>query len=82
MLRINPAVLDQIASQNGWMHERGRLAGTLNATMMAEHLHVSVSTVTRAYDKGALGTVMLAKLALLTGWSLDAIATVDADMAA
>ncbi|EYT61661.1 hypothetical protein [Microbacterium sp. UCD-TDU] len=81
MLRISPVVLERIASENGWMHERGRLKGTLNATAMAEHLQVAVSTVTRAYDTGALGTVLLSKLALLTGWSLDVLATVEAEAA-
>ena len=62
MLRIEPEVLNQIAADRGWMHETGRLSGTLNATLMAQNLGVSVSTITRAYDTGALGVTLLTKL--------------------
>lgn len=77
MLRIKPAVLERLATENGWMHEKGRLAGTLNATVMAEHLGVSVSTVTRAYDTGALGVTLLTRLKLASGWTLDEIVSVE-----
>lgn len=75
MLRIEPAVLNQIAEERGWVHERGRLSGTINATAMAKSLGVSVSTVTRAYDTGSLGVVLLTRLQQVTGWSLDKLAS-------
>ncbi|MFJ4173339.1 hypothetical protein [Microbacterium sp. NPDC089696] len=81
MLRIEPQVLSQIAAERGWMHTSGRLAGTLNATAMAQQLKVSVSTVTRAYDTGAVGVTLLSKLKLCSGWSLDDIVTVSEDAA-
>lgn len=77
MLRIEPAVLNRIAADNGWTHARGRLAGTINATAMAKALGVSVSTITRAYDTGSLGVVLLGRLQQATGWSLDRIATIS-----
>ncbi|WP_136057298.1 hypothetical protein [Microbacterium sp. K24] len=76
MLRIEPEVLCRLAAERGWMHKTGRLAGTLNATAMAQQLGVSVSTVTRAYDTGAVGVVLLGKLKLVSGWSLDDLVSV------
>lgn len=71
MLRIEPEVLCKLAAERGWLHASGRLAGTPNATLMAERLGVSVSTITRAYDTGSIGTTLLAKLKVASGWPLD-----------
>lgn len=76
MLRIEPQVLNKLATENGWIHETGRLAGTLNATLMAQHLGVSVSTITRAYDCGVVGVTLLTKLKLASGWPLDDLVSV------
>lgn len=78
MLQIEPQVLTSLAVEKGWMHETGRLAGTLNATAMAQSLGVSVSTVTRAYDTGAVGVTLLSKLKVASGWALDDLVKVAA----
>ncbi|WP_345750076.1 hypothetical protein [Microbacterium rhizophilus] len=76
MLKITPQTLERVAREYGWMHQSGRLDGTLNATKMARGLGVAVSSVTRAYDTGVIGETLLTRIALKTGWSLDSIVTV------
>jgi hypothetical protein len=72
-LYINPAVMTEIARANGWLHTSGRLAGTINTSQMAEGLDVAKTTVSRAYDGGGAGTVLIEKLAEVSGLSLDTI---------
>jgi hypothetical protein len=71
MLIINPAALTDIAKANGWLHETGRLKGTINASQMAIALGVAKTTLTRAYDGGGAGTQLLTRLQDLSGLSLD-----------
>lgn len=59
MLQLNRAKLTEIAADNGWVHQSGRLAGTINARAMANAIGVSTSTITRAYDEGAGGFKLL-----------------------
>ncbi|MBW1639285.1 hypothetical protein G3H63_09400 [Microbacterium resistens] len=73
MLHINPVAMVDIAREHGWLHESGRLAGTINAAQMALGLGVAKTTVTRAYDGGAAGIVLLEKLQDLSGLPLDAL---------
>ncbi|WP_156316511.1 hypothetical protein [Leucobacter japonicus] len=65
----------EIAAQEGWIHDNGRLAGTINARRMAAGLGVSVSTITRAYDEGATGLLLLEKLHDISGLPLDSLVT-------
>jgi hypothetical protein len=71
MLVINHQALREIAEKNGWLHDSGRLRGTINTTQMAKSLSVSVTTVIRAYDDGATGLKLLEKLSDISGKSLD-----------
>jgi len=71
MLRVSPDALIQIATANGWIHDSGRLAGTINTTKMANGLGVSVTTVIRAYDEGSTGLRFLEKLQESSGMPLD-----------
>lgn len=73
MLKIDPVTLTDIAEKNGWLHETGRLAGTINASLMADGLGVAKTTITRAYISGATGIVLLEKLQDLSGLPLDTI---------
>lgn len=71
MLKVNPEALVEIATARGWVHDSGRLAGTINTTRMATGLDVSVTTVIRAYDEGATGLRFLEKLQDASGMPLD-----------
>lgn len=77
MLQINPQTLESIAAKNGWLHERGRLKGSLNASAMAEALGVAKSTVTRAYDGAPAGAILIERLQSMSGLSLDLIVSVS-----
>jgi hypothetical protein len=72
MLAIRPAELTEVARKNGWLHTRGRLKDTINASRMATGLGVDKSTVSRIYDGGPAGVVFLEKL-ISVGASLDAL---------
>lgn len=71
MLKISPEALVEIAVKNDWIHKSGRLKGTVNASRMAAGLGVTTSTVTRAYDTGSTGLVLVEKLHDVSGISLD-----------
>ena len=71
MLQIRPQVLEEIASDQGWLHSKGRLQGTVNTRQMAMSLGLSTSTVIRAYDGGSTGLKLLEKLSDISGKSLD-----------
>lgn len=71
MLKISPQAFNEIAVENGWVHDRGRLKGTVNASAMAGALGVSTSTITRAYDNGATGLGLIEKLMEVSDRSLD-----------
>jgi|GEM_PF-5382830 len=73
MLRISPSVLTEIARENDWLHNRGRLKGTINATKMAAEIGVAKSTVMRAYDQGTTGLLFLERLHDKSGLPLDMI---------
>jgi hypothetical protein len=80
MLRIRTQALVEIADENGWLHTRGRLNGTINTRAMGEGLGVATSTVARAYDTGATGLSLVEKLHDLSGRSFDELlARADAD---
>lgn len=80
MLKIRTQALVEIANENGWLHTRGRLAGTINTRAMGEGLGVATSTVARAYDTGATGLSLVEKLQSLSGRSLDdLLARAEAD---
>lgn len=71
VLQINRAEMTAIAEENGWMHTRGRLAGTINAAAMAQGIGVHTATVTRAYDTGSVGLKLLENLAEHSGRTYD-----------
>lgn len=73
MLLFDPRVIDLIASEHGWLHTKGRLAGTVNASKMAEGLGVAKTTITRAYDGGSAGIVLLERLREVSGMPLDSL---------
>lgn len=75
MLKLDTGAMVEIAAAAGWIHGSGRLSGTINARQMAAGLGVSVSTITRAYDDGATGLVLLEKLHDISGKSLDQLVT-------
>lgn len=71
MLKIRTDIMAEIAEQNGWIHKSGRLAGTINTTQMAMNLGLSTTTIIRAYEDGATGLKLLAKLSDISGKTLD-----------
>lgn len=73
MLKIRTQALVEIASENGWVHTRGRLAGTINTRAMGEGLKVATTTIARAYDTGTTGLALVEKLHDLSGRSFDDI---------
>ena len=72
MLQIKPQAMVDIAKSHGWLHTRGKLQGTINAAAMAEGLGVATTTITRAYDGGALaGPLLVEKLRGASSMSFD-----------
>lgn len=76
MLTIKPQTLERVAAQRGWLHQSGRLRGTVNVAAMAKAIGMDRSTVMRAYEHGTVGTELLEKLHIATGLSFDALISV------